>query len=81
MGPCSRAIRTNDAVVHEATHNAQHFAIEVELRRETRWLESHGEEMAMRAAIRRPAAREMGEQTRPERVPARIDQRSWEVAA
>jgi hypothetical protein len=48
---------------------------------ENGWLEGHGEKVAMWAPVRRMAAVEIREQTRPERLPARLHERRREVVS
>src|SRR5581483_11321816 len=72
---------SDDQVVHEATHDTQHVRIEEELRRETRRLERHRKKMAMWAAVRGLAAVEIGEEARPERVSARVNEMRCEMVS
>jgi hypothetical protein len=72
---------SDDPVVHQPTHDAQYVIVEEELWGENGWLEGHCEKVAMRAPVRHMAAVEIGEQTRPERLPARLDERRREVVS
>jgi len=68
----------DDSIVHNAPRDTEHFVVEEEVRCKAGWIKGHRKKVAMRAAVRLVGL-EPGEEHRPKRVTACIDQRRREM--